>query len=438
METWLKKIIVFLTSQTITLIGSLVVGYAVIWYITLETSSGKMMAIAVACNYLPLIFASLFAGVWADRYNRKLLIIAADAFTALTTLLLLFLWISGNTNWIFIFIVIALRSIGSGIQQPAVNALIPQIVPVEHLTRVNAINSTIMNILTLLAPALGGVLLARGFVHAMAFDVITAILGIGVLIFLKVGKVEKTEGAVTGSMRGELKEGLSYAMHTDWLRFLLIFYAVGFFFIAPASTLSPILVERVFPAEVWLPGWDSVYMLTFNEMAWSIGAILGGIIIAIWGGFKNRMLSLAVSMLIFGITFAGMGLVNNFWLYLAIMAASGLFLPMYSTAEMTFIQEKTDPQMMGRVFAIINIIVSASVPLAMVIFGPLADIIDVRLIMIGSGLAMAILSLYVLSNKRIMAFDKDGRPDLKKKVKSEDVAQINEQAEQSTQETDNQ
>ena len=210
MQNWLKKIIVFLVSQTITLIGSLVVGYAVVWYITIETSSGLMMTIAVLCNCLPQIIISLFAGVWADRYNRKLLIIIADAFTALSTLVLAITWLNGNTSMAFIFIVMAARSFGAGVQQPAVNALIPQIVPIKQLTRINAINTTIMNTLTLLAPALGGALLASSFVNALFFDVITAAIGILVLCFLAVGKREKNEMPVDTSMVSELKEGLSY------------------------------------------------------------------------------------------------------------------------------------------------------------------------------------------------------------------------------------
>ena len=407
MQNWLKKIIVFLVSQTITLIGSLVVGYAVVWYITIETSSGLMMTIAVLCNCLPQIIISLFAGVWADRYNRKLLIIIADAFTALSTLVLAITWLNGNTSMAFIFIVMAARSFGAGVQQPAVNALIPQIVPIKQLTRINAINTTIMNTLTLLAPALGGALLASSFVNALFFDVITAAIGILVLCFLAVGKREKNEMPVDTSMVSELKEGLSYVRRTDWLRFMLVVYAVGFFLISPASYLSPIFVERIFGSEIW--------RLTANEIFWSVGAIIGGIIIAAWCGFKNRIFSMAFSFLFFGITFTLMAMANNFWFYLAIMGIAGLFLPMFTTAEMTFIQEKTDEQMMGRVFSLINIIVAAAMPLAMIIFGPLSDAINIRYVMIGSGLLIAILAICLLTNKRLLAFDSTGRPNLKKK-----------------------
>jgi len=215
METWLKKLILFLISQTVTLIGSLVVSFAVMWYITIETSSGVMMTIAVLCIFLPQIFISLIAGVWADRYNRKTLIIVSDLAIAAATLALAIFWIKGYTSFTILFLVMALRSIGQGIQQPTVNALIPQIVPVEHLTRVNAVNATIMNVLNLLTPALGGVLLAAGFVEALFFDVATAVIGVIILGFLVIDKIEKAVGTATGSVIRELKEGLAFVKHTE-------------------------------------------------------------------------------------------------------------------------------------------------------------------------------------------------------------------------------
>lgn len=402
-----KKLILFLTSQTITMMGSLVVAYAVMWYITIETSSGTMMTISVLCTCIPQILISPLAGVWADRYNRKLLVIGADIFIAAVTLLLAILWLKGFTSYTLMFIILALRSFGAGIQAPAVSAILPQIAPVEQLTRVNAVYSTINSLLSLLSPALGGVLLAAGFVNTLFFDVATAIIGVTVLSFLVLAKVEKSADAVTGAVWGELKEGLSYVWHTDWLRFMMIFYAIGFFLVAPASFLSPILVERVFGPEIW--------KLTANEIAWSLGAIIGGVIIAAWGGFKNRIFSMGFSFLFFGVTFAAMGLVPNLWPYLTVMLISGLFLPMFTTAEMTLIQEKTDPQMMGRVFSIVNIIITAVMPVAMLVFGPLADVIDVRIIVVGCGILMAVAALYVLLNKKVLALDATGRPDYVKK-----------------------
>src|SRR5512143_1787710 len=124
-----KKIMLIISSKKISLFGSSLVQYAITWYVVLTTKSGIMMTISIICGFLPTFFLSPFAGVWADRYNRKTLIMAADSFIALTTLLLAILFLMGYDSIGLLFIASAFRSIGSGIQTPAVGAFIPQIVP---------------------------------------------------------------------------------------------------------------------------------------------------------------------------------------------------------------------------------------------------------------------------------------------------------------------
>lgn len=113
------------------------------WYITLTTQSGIMMTIAIICGFVPTFILSPFAGVWADRYNRKMLIIISDSAIALATLVLAILFLSGYESLWMLFAVYVIRSIGTGIQGPAVGAILPQIVPQEHLTKVNGINGSI-------------------------------------------------------------------------------------------------------------------------------------------------------------------------------------------------------------------------------------------------------------------------------------------------------
>ena len=86
MRDWKRNTILFLTSQTLSLFGTSLVQYAILWYITLNTQSGVMMTIYIICGFLPTFFLSPFAGVWADRYNRKLLIMLSDSMIALSTL----------------------------------------------------------------------------------------------------------------------------------------------------------------------------------------------------------------------------------------------------------------------------------------------------------------------------------------------------------------
>src|SRR5512134_2369803 len=92
---WKKKTAIFLSSQTLSLFGSMLVQYAIIWYVTLATQSGTVLTISTIAGFLPQIVISLFAGVWADRYPRKRLIIAADVLTATSTLALALFFLSG-------------------------------------------------------------------------------------------------------------------------------------------------------------------------------------------------------------------------------------------------------------------------------------------------------------------------------------------------------
>ena len=145
-SNWRKKIVLFLVSQSITLFGSQIVQMAIVWYVTLSTSSGVWVAAFSVCSYLPQFLISFIGGVWADRYSRKMLIICADAGIAIVTLgmFLLLPYISQNEMLLGMLLAMSvLRSKGAGIQSPAVNAIIQQLVQKEQYRRYNGINDTI-------------------------------------------------------------------------------------------------------------------------------------------------------------------------------------------------------------------------------------------------------------------------------------------------------
>jgi len=389
-----SRIVLFLVSQNVSLFGSSVVGYAVIWYITLETSSGFWLMLATICYLLPMVFVSLWGGVWADRYNRKYLIMLADAFTALSTLGLALAFLAGYRSLELILVVSVIRSLGMGIQTPAVSAIYPQLVPQEKLMRVQGINQTLNSVLLLAAPAVGGVILgSMDIVWAFMLDVITAAAAIVIVSFIKVGKIERADTKT--SVFTEFKQGLHYTFSHPILRGLVICYLFTFFLVAPAAILSPLLVARSFGEEVW--------KLMVNEIAWTSGMLIGGICIAVYGNIKNKVRVLALSLVAFGITFVLLGLAGNFTLFLIFMVASGMVMPIFGTTQTVLIQEITEPSMMGRVFSIVQIIASSAMPVGILLFGPLADIISVESIFIISGVLLALVGvLYRRYNKRLV------------------------------------
>lgn len=395
-RNWKGRLILFLTSQTISLFGSALVQYAITWYITLKSQSGAMMTISIICGFLPTLFISPFAGVWADRYSRKLLIILADSMIAIATLILAILFFMGYEAMWLLFLASVIRSIGAGIQSPAVGAFIPQLVPEDKLTKVNATNGTIQSVVMLISPMASGALLTIASIKVIfLIDVVTAALAVSILgLFLHIPVHNKALNKEKISYFGDMVEGIKYIKNHSFIATLFTFCAIYFIFIAPLAFLTPLQVTRSFGEDVW--------RLTAIEITFSTGMIAGGLIMASWGGMKNKIHTIGLSFLVIAICTTALGIVPNFWIYLGIMMLSGVVMPMFNTPFTVMLQQKVEQDFMGRVFGVLNMISSCTMPLSMVIFGPIADIIRIEWLLIGTGILMFILSLIMLGNKVLL------------------------------------
>lgn len=391
---WRSNTAWFLSSQTVSLFGSSLTQFAIIWYVTLATSSGVMLMISSLCSFLPQILISMLAGVWADRHNRKYLIMIADGSIALSTLILAIIFLYGYKELWLLFAVSAVRSIGAGVQTPAVSAMIPQIVPKDKLMRINGINGTIQSLTMLISPAVSGAVLSMAGLEAAFFiDVITAVIGISILLRIPVTKVERASRQQNAGALDDLKYGLRYTWNHKFLRVFLGFYAVMMFLVTPAALLTPLMTTRSFGDEVW--------MLTANEMVWSLGSVIGGLLVAMWGGLKNRLYTLALGTVIFGLFTMSLGFAGIFWVYLLLLLITGLTMPLISSPSMVLLQETVEPDMQGRVFGLVQIVSAAAVPLGMAVFGPMADSIKVERLLIATGILMALLGASMLLSRSL-------------------------------------
>ncbi|KAB7672607.1 MFS transporter [Bacillus sp. B1-b2] len=395
-QNWLRNIILFLTSQTITLFGSSLVQYAIMWYITLETESGLMMTLFIICGFIPTFILSPVAGVWADRYNRKLLIMLSDGLIALATLVLAILFLMGyNATWL-LFVMAAIRAFGTGIQMPAVSAILPQIVPSEKLTKVNGVNGSIQAVIMFVSPMVSAALLTMASIEFIFFiDVITAVIGIGtLLVFLKIPLHKKAMEKQTTSYFSDFKEGIEYVKNHAFLKKFFLFFAVFFVLMAPAAFLTPLQVTRSYGDDVW--------RLTAIEIAFSIGMMIGGGLIASWGGFQNRVKTMALASLVMGLCTFALGIVPIFWIYLLFMAIFGVAMPIFNTPTTVLLQEKVKEEYLGRVFGVMGMISTSMMPMGMLIFGPIADLIKIEWLLIGTGVFMVILTFFLRGNKVLM------------------------------------
>jgi len=385
---WVRDTVVFLSGQTVSLFGSMLVQYAVMWHLTLQTQSGSVLALSSVFGFLPQAVISIFGGVWADRHNRKLLIIAADATIAVTTLALALLMLGGADDLWLIYAALAIRSAGAGIQTPAVSALVPQIVPMRHLMRVNGINATIQSAMMLVAPAAAAAVYASFDIVAVFFvDVVTAAIGIGLLLLVPVARVVRTaadgEDAAPVGYFDDLVGGLRYIAGHAFVRWVLALFAVVFVLIVAPSYLTPLMVVRTFGDEVW--------KLTANELAFSIGMLIGGAVVATWAANRSRIGMIVGSTVAFGGISIGLGLSTNLWVFLGFMFLLGLGVPFFSTPSTTVLQETVEPQMQGRVFGFVGIVMAVAMPFGMAVFGPLADRMSVELLLVLAGVALFVV-----------------------------------------------
>lgn len=393
---WLRNIILFLSSQTVSLFGSSLVQYAIMWHITLTTESGLMMTLYIICGFIPTFLLSPVAGVWADRYNRKFLIVAADGLIALATLVLAVLFLMGFDAIWLLFVMAAIRAIGTGIQTPAVGAILPQIVPKEKLTKVNGVNGSIQAVIMFVSPMVSAALLGMASIEVIFFiDVVTAAIAIITLLaFVKVAAHKKAASKQETTYFSDFKQGLNYIREHAFLKKFFIFFAVFFVLMAPAAFLTPLQVTRSFGDDIW--------RLTAIEIAFSVGMMAGGGIIASWGGFPNRIKTLGFASIIMGVCTLGLGLVPNFWVYLGFMAFFGIAMPIFNTPAMTLLQEKIEEDYLGRVFGVMGMISTSMMPLGMLVFGPLADLVQIEWLLVGTGMLIVVLSVMLGRNRDLV------------------------------------
>ena len=398
---WRRETTVFLTSQTISLFGSMLVQCAIMWHLTLTTKSGSVMALAVVFGFLPQAVVSVFGGVWADRLNRKMLIIGADAMIATATLALALLMLAGVHDLWLIYLALVIRSVGAGVQMPAVSGLLPQIVPTDKLMRVNGINSTIQSAMMLIAPAAAAAVYASSSIVAVLFiDIVTAAIGIGLLSQLAVPRLARQAVAADGRAGyfDDLVGGLRYATSHAFVRWLLALYAVVFVLIVAPSYLTPLMIVRTFGAEVW--------KLTANEIAFSVGMIIGGALLATWGGVKNRVAMIVGATLALGALSVALGLSTHLFVFFGFQLIVGLAVPFFGTTSMTVLQETVEPEMQGRVFGLIGIVTAIAMPIGMAMAGPLADGFTVESVLVASGVVMFLVvatAVALPSGRRVMA-----------------------------------
>ena len=393
---WKTRFFAIWIGQAFSLLGSGLVQFVLVWWLTLETGSPTVLAGATLVAMLPQVVLGPFAGPLIDRWNRRVIMIVADGIIALATLALIVIYSLGGMQVWHVYAVMLIRSAAGAFHQPSMAASTALMVPREQLSRVAGLNQAIQGVSGILSPALGALVLGLFELRAaLAIDVVTAAIAIAPLFFIAVPQPERSAAATadsSGSFWKELREGLRYVLRWPGLTAILIMAMLINFLLVPAFSLMALLVKNE------LRG--GAVTLASLEALFGIGVIAGGVLLSAWGGFKRRILTSMMGLIGLGASIVVLGVAPAEAMGIALAGAlvSGAMQSMTNGPVGAVLQAVVAPEMMGRVMSLIGSLATAMTPLSLLVAGPIAEALGVRAWYIVGGAvcaAMGVIGLFV-------------------------------------------
>jgi len=380
---WRARFFPIWAGQQLSLFGSAIAQFALVWWLTQETGSATVLATATLVAVLPQVIVGPFAGALIDRWNRRRVLLVADGTIALVSAALAYLFWTGQIQVWHIFLVKVIRAMGGAFHWPAMAASTSLMVPKAHLPRVAGLNQTMHGVMNIVAPPMGALLLSVLPIHGiLGADVFTAGLAIAPLLFILIPQPERTIEEARLPYFAQVRAGLRYVWGWRGLFILLVMATVLNGLLNPAFSLLPLLVTKHFG--------KGALELSWLSSAFGVGVIAGGLILSVWGGFRRRIVTSLSGMLGMGIGVSVMGLLPPSGLLVAVgaMAVVGLMQPIVNGPLMALFQSVVAPEMQGRVFSLIASLAAAMSPLGLAIAGPVADLFGIQFWYILGGMGL--------------------------------------------------
>ncbi|MBN1640100.1 MAG: MFS transporter [Anaerolineae bacterium] len=403
---WQARFFAIWGGQQVSLIGSMLGGFALVWWMTESTGSATVLATASLVQMLPQIVLGPLVGALVDRWDRRRVMVVADtAIAAVSALLAYLFWADALQVW-HVYAIMAVRAIGGTFHWPAMSASTSLMVPEEHLSRVAGLNQTVHGVLNIASPPLGALLISLLPLHlVMAIDVATAAFAVAPLLVVRIPQPERIarQGTSKPTLWADMGEGFRYVWGWPGLRALLIMAAMINLLLTPANALLPLLVTKHFGGAAPELGW--------LESLWGVGVVLGGLVLGVWGGFRRRIVTsmLGVMGIGLGALVLGMAPASAFWLALGGMFLLGCMNPLANGPLHAIFQSVVAPDMQGRAFTLIGCACSAMSPIGILIAGPIADAVNVQLWFAIGGVGCLTMAAMGLLSPALMHIEENHR-----------------------------
>ena len=391
-KKWRSQFVIVALGQAVSMLGSHGVQFALIWWLAEKTSSPLMLGISGIVAYLPMSLFSPIAGIAADRYNRKFISIFSDMTMGMIALIYAVLLFFLDLPVWTVFVMLCVRGIGSTFQQPAIQSIIPQLVPKDQLVKTNGWMQLLNSGSFLLGPVIGASLYAIFPMSVVLMsDVVGAILASVALAVVKIPKLEKTENEKQRFVT-EIKEGLQVFREDKKLFYIVIAEALCMFFYAPLSSFYPLMTSDYFDL--------SAMYGSAVELSFAIGMMVSSLLFSSVLKVDRKIRVSFIGLLGMGIASVICGVIPPVYIGWFFFAASCICLGaagnVHTIPLTAYIQETVAPKKMGRAFSVLTLISSVTMPVGLLFSSPIAEKVGVNVWFFISGLCMLTLTTLVL------------------------------------------
>lgn len=402
MENWKRKFILIWSGQLFSILSSAVVGYAVIFWLSVETRSAEVLSLAVIASLLPQALLGPVAGVYVDRWKRKRTMILADLFVAFCSLVLGILFWYNIVEVGLIYLVLALRSTGNAFHSPAMQAAIPLLAPESELMRIAGVNQAIQSASNIAGPALGALFITSlDMTAVMLCDVAGALIACTTLLFVFIPDPVSAKIREKGQVLADMKEGVAEVRKHKGLGELMMISVAVTFFLMPVATMFPLMTVNHFSGGTW--------QMSLVEIVWGSGMLIGGLILGIWKIKTRKVILINLSYLVLGsyIFISGLLPSESFRVFVLLTVIGGISAPFYSGPFTSLLQTHIHPSALGRVFSFFGSLSILPSMAGLLATGYIVDNIGVvRAFLLGGGIIFLLggLSFFIPSVMRLESF----------------------------------
>lgn len=346
MDNWKRVFAIIWTGQFLSILTSSIVNFAIVLWLSLETGSAEVLAFATMAALLPQSVLGLFTGIFIDRWKRKRVMIMADSFIAFCTLILAVLFYFDLAKISHIYVLLALRSVGSAFHMPAMQASVPLLAPKSELMRIAGINQVIQSVCNIAGPALAGLFITMmKMTNILLLDVAGAAFACLSLCFVFIPDPSPEERNSELHLWREAKEAIMEVRNQYGLSWLFLLSILATFVIMPVSVLFPLMTLNHFAG--------NAFQVSLVEVSWGGGALLAGALLGLKKYHWNEILLINGMYIALGLTFLFSGLlpISGFIWFVVLTALGGVCGSLYFATFTTVIQSRINPGVMGRVFS---------------------------------------------------------------------------------------